>query len=104
MSSAFLRPHFGHHFVEAGQRLTCLGSSLEGILESGRKEGISAARERMELRQDSDQSSILIFGNMGLQRRGRGPFLPNHLRSPAAGDHVNTLARRQVVAVGVAER
>jgi hypothetical protein len=25
--------------VEAGQRLTCLGSSLEGVLESGRKEG-----------------------------------------------------------------
>ena len=25
--------------VEAGQRLTCPGSSLEGILESGRKEG-----------------------------------------------------------------
>ena len=26
--------------VEAGQQRTCLGLSLEGILESGRKEGI----------------------------------------------------------------
>jgi hypothetical protein len=39
MSSAFLRPRVERHFVESDQRLTCLGSSLESILESGRKEG-----------------------------------------------------------------
>jgi hypothetical protein len=54
----FSGPELVRRFVEAGQWLTCPGLSLEGILESGRKEGISAARERMELRQDSDQSSI----------------------------------------------
>jgi hypothetical protein len=35
-------------------------SSLEGILESGRKEGIEVVRGRMGLRQDPDQSSTLM--------------------------------------------
>jgi hypothetical protein len=30
------------------------------------REGIRRMRERMELRQDPDQSSILLFGNTGL--------------------------------------
>ena len=61
----------------------------------------------MELRQQgSDQSSILLFSAPGYEERGRGPFPPNHPWSPVAGDHVfgSRTARRQVVAVGVADR
>lgn len=35
----------------------------------------------------SDQSSILMSGNTPYEEGG-GAFLPNHLWSPAAGDHV----------------
>jgi hypothetical protein len=39
MSSVISQPRNGRQSVEAGQQPTCLGSSLGGILESGRKEG-----------------------------------------------------------------
>ena len=70
------------------------------------RKGTRWTRERMELRQGSDQSSILLFSAPGYEERGRGPFPPNHPWSPVSGDHVfgSGTARRQVAAVGVADR
>jgi hypothetical protein len=70
------------------------------------RKGTRLTRERTELRQGSDQSSILLFCTRGYEEGGGGPFPPNHPWSPVAGDHVfgSGTARQQVAAVGVAER
>jgi hypothetical protein len=69
------------------------------------RKGTRGTRKGTELRQGSDQSSILLFGAPGYEEGGRGPYPPNHPWSPVAGDHVfgSGTARRQVAAVGVAE-
>ena len=59
----------------------------------------------MELRQDPDQSSILIFGNMGLLRKGEGPIPAKSSWSPVSGDHLfgsRTARQPAAAAVGVA--
>ena len=83
-------PCSGTKLLCAIQRLSRNGVWLKQQTLAER-EGTRWTRERTELRQSSDQSSILLFGTPDDEEVGRGPFPPNHLRSPAAGDHVNAL-------------
>jgi hypothetical protein len=88
----------------ATQRLARNGVWLKWQTRAERK-GTRWTRERMELRQGSDQSSILLFSAPVYEEGGRGSFRPNHPWSPVAGDHMfgSGTAKRQVAAVGVAE-
>ena len=59
MSSAVSQSRMGTRSVVAGQRLTCLGSSLGGILESGREEG--TRRHEKEWNQDISLIKVQIY-------------------------------------------
>ena len=66
-------------------RVLCLASGShvwvlfwKGILESGRDEGARRMRE-MKLRQNSDQSSILLIHAPSYEGGEGARFLPNHL-------------------------
>ena len=71
MSSAIPRPHVGCQFVGAGLRLSCLGLSLEGILELKEKRESRQVEREMDPRQYSDQGSSLMVADTLYKGEGR---------------------------------
>ena len=64
--------------VGAGLRLSCLGSSLGGILELKEKESRQKRERDMEPRQDSDQGSTLMAADT--LYKGEGRPIPSHAK------------------------
>jgi hypothetical protein len=64
--------------VGAGLRLSCLGSSLGGILELKKKRESRRVEREMEPRQDSDQGSTLMVVNT--LYKGEGRSIPSHAK------------------------
>jgi hypothetical protein len=65
----------------SGQRLTCLGSSLERHLGNLEEKRGARRRKRERHNQDrhSEQGSILLFPTLSYEAGGGTRFLPNHL-------------------------
>ena len=83
----FTVPHWFPRSVAAGQRLTCLGSNLEGILESGREEG-ARRNEKDETKTTVWSRFNFTLPDIGLWSRGKGPILTKSSWSPVSSDHV----------------
>ena len=81
------------YVLRADQQLS-RNCTTEMAARAEREELDGQKKERSQVKVDSDQSSILLFGTPGYEEGGRGPFPPNHPWSPVSGGHV--LAQEQL--------
>lgn len=105
MSSAIFQSPVGARSVVAGQRLTCLGSSLERHLGICKRRGGARRRDKDETKTTSLIKVRFYYFWYSVVKQGKGPFPTKSSWSKVAGDHVfdSGTARWQAVAVGVAE-